>query len=244
MREINTPALQYVVLEWAGCHMMQMQIIGLLGIVMQILGLWLAKKYLLNRGWRMILLVTTMVAFLDAIPQFLTIFDVFRNQYFYLGEPIVVHIPKSAAALVNILLCNELADESNAALVLGLMGTIHQLSDPLGSVLSVQLFGLFKPDLSDIANFVKDTRDFRWVVAMSVLVSYGFSLMALVFLPLLPGNKADARTRKLEWSRRGCYAYITVTMLSLAFVYALLVDFISLNPELSCLQLVGGKGCK
>ena len=84
---------------------------------------------------------------LDVFPQFLTIFDVVRNQYFYLGEPVTKNVPKAMTTLVYAFLVNELADESNTALVVGLLQTIQAVGEPLSNLLSSQLFSLFTPDL-------------------------------------------------------------------------------------------------
>ena len=54
-------------------------------------------------------------------PQFMTIFDIVRDQYFYLGEPLTRNVPIAMSNLVTQFLVNELADEKNCALVVGLL---------------------------------------------------------------------------------------------------------------------------
>ncbi len=52
-------------------------------------GLQLVKKYFLHSSWRWMLALTTIfLNFIDMPFTFLTIFDVVRNQYFYLGETV------------------------------------------------------------------------------------------------------------------------------------------------------------
>jgi hypothetical protein len=241
---ISTPAATWVGLQWADVKMLQRQLASILGILVSILGTWLAKKYLLNTSWRKIVAITIITTtMIDSVPQFLTIFDVIRNQYFYLGEPIAEVIPQAAVMLVNILLVNEVADESNAGLVAGLVSTIGRLGAPLAIVLSNQIFGVFKPDLSDRENFIADAPAFRQTVGLSYIISYAFSLASLILLPLLPNQKQEAQQRKREWHSSRAYAYSTMLLLSFAFVYSLLVDFISMVPSLRCMRFVGGQGC-
>jgi len=241
---ISTPASTWVGLQWADVKMLQRQLASIIGILASILGMWLAKRHLLNTSWRKIvattIIVTTMI---DSVPQFLTIFDVIRNQYFYLGEPIAETIPMAAMNLVNVLLVNEVADESNAGLVSGLVSTIAMLGSPVAIVLSNQIFGVFKPDLSDRSNFIADTSAFRWTVGVSFVLSYAFSLASLILLPLLPNQKQEAQRRKHDWQSSRTYAYVTLTLLAFAFIYALLVDFISMIPSMRCMRFVGGQGC-
>jgi len=241
---ISTPATAWVALQWAGVKMLQRQIASILGVLVAILGTWLAKKYFLNTSWRKIVAITIVTTtMIDSVPQFLTIFDVIRNQYFYLGEPIAEIIPQAAANLVNVLLVNEVADESNAGLVYGLVSTIGMLGMPLATVLGNQIFGFFKLDLSDRNNFITDTLAFRRTVGASYIISYAFSLASLILLPLLPNHKHEAQQRKRTWQSSRTYAYATLISLAFAFAYALVVDFISMVPSLRCMKFVGGRGC-
>jgi hypothetical protein len=241
---ISTPAWAWVGLQWADVKMLQRQLVSILGVLLAIMGTWLAKRYLLNTSWRKIIAITIIATtVMDSVPQFLTIFAVVRNQYFFLGEPIAEQIPLAAANLVYILLVNELADESNAGLVSGLVSTIGLLGNPLAVVLSNQIFGTFQPDLSDRSNFIADTPAFRRTVGVSYIISYAFSFGSLILLPLLPNQKQQVQQRKRDWKSSHAYAYVTLMLLAFAFVYALLVDFISMVPSWRCMGLVGGQGC-
>jgi Na+/melibiose symporter-like transporter len=242
---ISTPASTWVGLQWAGSKMLQRQLASLLAQAASIVGFWFATRYLLNVSWRKIIAVTVIsTSVIDAVPQVCTIFDIFRNQYFALGEPIASEIPRAAATLVNMILANEIADEGNCGLVAGILATVQSLGDPLSVVLSNQVFGLFKPGLSNRDNYIADTSSFRQTVGMSYALSYLFSFLSLSLLPLLPRQKAEAQQRKQEWPSKSRYAVVLLIIFCVAFVYALLVDFISLVPDWACLQFVGGEGCR
>ena len=96
---------------------------------------------------------------------FLTIYNVIRNQYFYLGETVLYEVPSAANFVVATFIIVEMADEGNEGMVYGLLTTTANLGEPFGNAISNQLFGLFRPALSDSANYIEDSSRFRQVVA-------------------------------------------------------------------------------
>ena len=100
-------------LEWAKTENMQRQISVMLAAVLSFVGCWLTQKWFLGVSWRKIICASVVLTLVfDSIPQFCTIFDVFRNEYFYLGEPLTEIVPQAMSALVTTFLINELADDS------------------------------------------------------------------------------------------------------------------------------------
>ncbi|CAE8615652.1 unnamed protein product, partial [Polarella glacialis] len=180
---------------------------------------------------------------IDSIPVLLTIFAVARNQYFYLGEPLLDRVITAGLDVQNMLLTNELADAENAGMVGGLLATIYCLAAPFSGVLGNQVFGLFSVSLSDRANFIADTSDFRSEVAISFAITWGLSIASLGLLPFLPNQKKEAQQRMRDWPSHRCYAYTTLAALAIALAWQLLVEFISMDPTLSCSKFVGGQGC-
>ena len=241
---IKTNAGTWVSLQWAGVKMIQNQLAGLVGLIFVALGTWLMQKYFLNVSWRKIILgasLSTMA--LDSISQFLTIYDIVRDPYFYLGEPIVKEVPAAMLGLVTNLIANEVADDTNCALVIGMLKSIGGIGGPLAILLSNQIFGTFHPSLTERKNFIEDQPSFRQTVAESYLVSYGFCLLLMAFLPLLPSQKEDAQRRKRDWPYHPTYAAAGSVVLLLAFLYAFAGDALILDEKMACLRFLGGKGC-
>ncbi|CAE8639232.1 unnamed protein product, partial [Polarella glacialis] len=183
---ISTPAGGLVKSEWAGVKNLQNQLFSLVALFVFSFGLWQVKKHFLNTSWRMMLLGTSvLINVMDATLAFLTIFDVVRNQYFYLGESILDEIPAAANFVIGTFIVVEMADKGNEGLTYGLMTTVANLGTPFARAVGNQIFGLFPANLSDAANYVADTQDFRQTVATSFAVSYLFSFLSLIFLFLL-----------------------------------------------------------
>ena len=108
---IFTSAGTWVGLEWAQTKDMQRELSNFLGMILAIVGSWLTQKYLLNVSWRKTVFASiTLPIVIDMAPQFLTIFDIVRNQYFYLGEPITSYVPEAMADLIYLFMVNEFAD--------------------------------------------------------------------------------------------------------------------------------------
>ena len=242
---ITTTAGGLVKNYWAGVQNLQNQLFSLVGSALFALGLWLVNKYLLNYSWRTMLFSTTVLLnVLDMPFTFLTVFNVVRNQYFYLGETVLYEVPSAANFVVATFIIVEMADEGNEGMVYGLLTTTANLGEPFGNAISNQLFGLFQPALSDSGNYIEDTGRFRSVVALSFVVSYLFSFLSLLALPLLPSQKAEAQRRKREWSENEGYMWFTIVLLSVCLAYSLTMNFLSLNESTMCLRIAGGEGCE
>ena len=147
------------------------------------------------------LLVTTLFLNLVDMPfVFLTVFNVVRNQYFYLGETVLIEIPAAANFVVSTFVVVEMAESGNEGLVYGLLTTTHNLGGPFARAISNQMYGAFRPSLSDSQNYIEDTPSFRSVVAASFVLSYFFAFASLATLLLLPDQKDEAQRRKRAWS--------------------------------------------
>ena len=242
---ITTTAGGLVKNYWAGVQNLQNQLFSLVGSALFAFGLWLVNKYLLNYSWRAMLFSTTVLLNVMDMPfTFLTVYNIVRNQYFYLGETVLYEVPSAANFVVATFIIVEMADEGNEGMVYGLLTTTANLGEPFGNAISNQLFGLFRPALSDSANYIEDTGRFRQVVALSFVVSYFFSFLSLLALPLLPSQKAEAQRRKRDWSENEGYMWFTIVLLSVCLAYSLTVNFLSLNESTMCLQIAGGEGCE
>lgn len=241
---ISTTAGGLVKSQWAGVKNFQNQLFTLVSLLVFAYSLHQVKKHFLNYSWRKMLLLTGIILnVLDAALTLLTTYDVVRNQYFYLGEQILDEIPAAANFVVGTFIVVEMADKGNEGLTYGLFTTVSNLGSPFSRAIGNQIFGLFRPNLSDADNYKLDTLEFRHTVARSFLLSYAFSFASFFLLVLLPSQKQEAQRRKREWSRHPAFGYITTGLVLFAFIYAMTVNFMTMVPETACLELVGGSGC-
>ena len=108
---VTTTAQGNVQRYWAKVRNLQNQVFSMIGLGLFALGLYLVKRFFLHRSWRGMLLWTTIfLNVADSVFVFLTVFDVVRNQYFYLGETVLLTIPEAANFLVSTFVIVEMSD--------------------------------------------------------------------------------------------------------------------------------------
>lgn len=177
----------------------------------------------------------------------MTIFDVFRNQYVFLSEGLLIELPDAAFFVVASFVIVEMAEEGNEGLVYSLLTTISNLGKSVPNAVSNQMFAGFSPALSDSANYIAakggDQPCFRRTVAWSVLLGYAFAFTSLATLPLMPSQKADALHRKRSWPHHTGYAVATVLLVGVAMAYSLTLNLLAMFESTACLSFVGGQGC-
>ena len=241
---IFTTAGPEVKQEWAGVKALQNATFSLVGLVLFTFGLLLVKRRLLHKSWRCMVLVTSVFLNVVDMPfSFCTIYGVVRNQYFYLGEAVLTEIPAAINFVVSTFVIVEMADGGDEGIVYGLLTTTYNIGTPFAQAISNQLFGLFTPSLSLRDNYVEDSTRFRDVVALSFVVSYGFTFLSCLTLPLLPDQKAEAQERKATWERRDRYAWFSVILVAVGIVYSCALNVLAILPRTSCLEIAGGPGC-
>ena len=191
----------------------------------------------------MLLVTTVFLNVVDMPFTFCTIFDVVRDQYFYLGETVLVEIPAAANFVVSTFVIVEMAEGGDEGIVYGLLTTTANLGSPFAQAISNQIFGLWSPSLSDSSNYIEDAPSFRNSVALSFAVSYFFAFASLATLPLLPNQKDEAQERKRKWEKRDAYAYVSMGLVLAGLVYSVTVNFLAMFPSTMCLKIAGGEGC-
>jgi len=241
---ISTTASGNVALIWAQVRNLPAQLFTVVSMGIFAMGLALVKKYLLNYSWRKIIVATTLVlGIVDATFVYLTIFDVVRNQWFFLGEDIIVMLPAAAKFLVTTFVVVEMAPEGKEGITYGMLTTLHNLGGPIARGISNQLFGQGFKGLTVASNYVEDTDAFRVEVAWSYAVGYMAGLAALGFLYFMPDQKVETLNRIKNWGSRKKYAQWTVVTVYIAWIYAITVNLLVMFPSTACSTWVGGDGC-
>lgn len=241
--DISTTAGGHVMQTWAGVHNLQAQMSVIVGNGIFIIGLCLVKRYMLHCNWRYVIAGTTvLLTAIDALFTYCTIYDVVRNQYFYLGETVVVMVPAAARFMVTSFVVVEVAQDGQEGMTYSLLTMLHNLGGPVARALSNQIFAHFDGLAAQI-NYVRDTDAFRDTVAWSYGLSYTCSIVALGLLPLIPRQKEETHDRLKTWPSRALYGKSAIMLVALAWVYAVTLNLLAISPTYSCLRVVGGAGC-
>eukprot|EP00644_Phytophthora_capsici_P017691 jgi/Phyca11/18996/fgenesh1_pg.PHYCAscaffold_42_\ len=114
---ISYVASDPVTMFWARATSFNISIAQIVGSVVTAFTLAFIGRYGLDWDWRHVIIVTTvMVVTLDSVCTMLTTWDIIRNQWFWLGFPIVETIPASVNFIVSTFVVVELADKATKLL--------------------------------------------------------------------------------------------------------------------------------
>jgi hypothetical protein len=227
---------------WARVHPLNESLFSVLGLVVFSAALYLTKRIGLAWNWRRVIALTTVsVIVLDAIVGMLTIWDVVRSQWFWLGTPILEELPQAMNFLVSTFVVVEMAELGNEAAVYGLITTVNNLSSPFASCISKNVNALFDVGVTDI---IHDSTHVRWQVTWTFVIAYIMKLLSLAWLPLLPRQKRETqalkqRARKWFWDGAA-----TIAIFLFALLWSVTTNLLSVFPATACLVLAGGTGCK
>ncbi|TMW59234.1 hypothetical protein Poli38472_007379 [Pythium oligandrum] len=204
--------------------------------------LFFTGKYGLHWNWRWMHAITVIiVTFMDIIVVYLTTWDIFRNQWFWLGTPVVENLPAGVGFIIATYVVVELAGEGNEGAVYGLLTTVSNLSSPFASTITKNVDGEFDVTNADIKS---DTHHVRMEVSWVFAIRYIINLCGLFLLPLLPSQKAQTQELKRNGGKNKYLGMFTVFYVIFALCWSVMVNVMSIYPSTKCLKLVGGKGCK
>lgn len=150
--------------------------------------LTILSKYGLNRA--IIVWCQITIILVDSIPTFLTVWDVVRNQWFWLGLSLIENIPSSFVFMVSSFCMVEIMEEGNEASFYCLKGSVSSLASPFATVITKNIDAHFDITTTDLQ--INDTH-VRMQVSYAYIVTYDFKIFAIVFVVLLPRQKAECQ---------------------------------------------------
>ncbi|CAK4366864.1 unnamed protein product, partial [Aphanomyces euteiches] len=239
---ITTTAAPYVQADWAGIENLNSNIMGVVSNLLFAGMLAIVGKWGTMWNWRVWLVVTTLGAnAIDAVVNFLTIYDVVRNQWFYLGVPLAEQIPLGVQFIITTFAIVELADVGNEGIIYGLLTTCSNMGSVFGAMITNIYCDQFRVTEDDI---LTDTDDIRNQVAYTYIVYYATTVFACLWVFLFPTQKKMLQ----EWKKDGGQ-YPVIGAIALIGGFAILATSITSNiltmfQSTKCLRFAGGHGCK
>ncbi|KAJ0389464.1 hypothetical protein ATCC90586_011466 [Pythium insidiosum] len=117
--------------------------------------LWATGKYGLHWNWRYMSAITMLaIIAVDSVVTMLGVWGVVRNEWFWLGVPIVTEVPGGINFIIGTYVVVELAGMGNEGVVYGLITTVNNLASPFASTLTKNVNSFFDVTNDDIK---KDT---------------------------------------------------------------------------------------
>lgn len=229
-----------VTIYWARATSFSISIAQIIGAGITVATLTFMGRYGLHWSWRTMTAVTTLsIVAIDSVCTMLTVWDVVRSQWFWLGLPIVEAVPAGIGFIISTYVVVELADVGNEAAIYGLMTTVGNLSGPFSSALTKSLNAHFSVYNEDILN---DTHAVRRDVTITILLSYASKIVSLAFLMWLPRQKQETQRLKRDGGSSKVLGAITITYCLLALVWSVMTNLFGIFESTRCLKITGG--CK
>ncbi|KDO30291.1 hypothetical protein SPRG_19837 [Saprolegnia parasitica CBS 223.65] len=225
---ITSTAAPYVKLTWAGVENINIQLMTILSNLLFAGALAATGRWGTMWNWRLVIVTTTLAMnAIDAVVQYLTIYNGIRNQWFYLGVPLAEQLPYAMQFIVTTFVIVELAEVGNEAVTYGLLTTVNNLPTAFGPLLANIIFGSF--DVSNEA-IAADSDATRHQVAATYAIYYGTTKEAVYDLKAYGGYQP-------------IIGGLVAAGMAASLVFSLVVSVLSMFDETSCLVVAGGSGC-
>jgi len=248
---MQTPADALVWRHWVHIENLEAQIAQLIPYSVSILVLLLVQRYMLNIGWRTVVILSVMASLQSNVAIcLLTALGAVRNKYLFLTQDLLLAVPVVVNTVIVQLACPPISATGQEATFIGLVESIQAAALPLGQGIAAPLYGALpvmwtqntgaRNALSDPGNFVLDSDSFRVQVALSYCVRYALFTSTLFFVPWLPTNRLEAHKFGSVPVRDRRFYTAVVSSAVLASALAASVAMSVVTP--SC-QEVRGPGC-
>ncbi|KAF0686354.1 Aste57867_21856 [Aphanomyces stellatus] len=238
---ITSTAAPYVKMNWAHVENFGTQMTTIASNLMFAVVLAAMGKWGLNWNWRWIIVLTTLsMNSIDALVQYLTIYDVVRNQWFYLGVPVAEQLPYAMQFIVTTFVIVELAEIGNEGITYGLLTTVGNLPSSFGPVVANTIFNHFRVD----DDYLKgDSQDARNQVAYTYFIYYATTVFACFWVFLMPTQKTHVHELKAIGGKSPLIGGLVLLGFSVALLWAIVVGILGVLTSTNCLVIAGGSGC-
>ncbi|GMF36676.1 unnamed protein product [Phytophthora fragariaefolia] len=199
------------------------------------------RQWGLNWNWRWMIVITELaVVFVDCIPTFLTIWDVVRSQWFWLGVPLLEQVPTNIGFIVSTYCMVEIMEEGNEAAFYGLVVAVSSLASPFATVITKNIDANFDIATADLQ---RDDTEVRQQVTYAYLCSYACKIFSTLFVLLIPRQKAETQEMRRNGGKSKLVGVIVVIIIAFTYVWTIMTNIMSIFPSTSCYQIAGGDGC-
>jgi len=213
----------------------------ILSNVLFMIGLTVTSKWGLRWNWHWMIIATgAFVIIIDCATTMITVWDVFRNQWFWLGPPIAVQLPYGVGWMIANFVIVELVGEGNESAVYGLVTTVANVASPFATTLTLVMDNPFN---LTTARIQEDDHSVRMDITYTVIIMYCFTMFAWVFLLLLPKQKEACQELLRTGGSSRWIGGITVFYLTFALVWSVMTNIMAIFDSTSCLVIAGGSGC-
>ncbi|KAE9199619.1 hypothetical protein PF004_g19220 [Phytophthora fragariae] len=234
----NPVAFSTIKLFWVHATPFNSSIMAIAGTFVYTGTLGVMAQRGLNWNWRIAIAVTVLFGIItDSIMTMLVTWNVVRNQWLWLGVPIIVYIPHAVQFIVDNYVIVELIELGSEGALFGLLSTTTHVATPFGRTAAKLINAQFHVWKDDI---LADTYTTRRDVTVTILICYRMKMVALVFLPLLPAQKAATQELRRYGGTSRLMGLCMIGVLLFALAWSTTVNLLSMNRHTKCWVITGG----
>ncbi|ETP43271.1 hypothetical protein F442_09928 [Phytophthora nicotianae P10297] len=167
----------------------------------------------------------------------LVTWNVVRSQWFWLTVPVIGDVPHAVRFIVNNYIVVELIERGSEGALFGLLTTANHVSSPFGRTTAKFINARFHVWKDDI---LADTYETRRDVTITIWICYGMKMVSLLFLPLLPNQRAATQALRRQGGVSKRMGMWMVGILMFALAWLTMVNVLSMNPATKCWAITGG----
>jgi hypothetical protein len=213
----------------------------ILGNLLFLAGIAATSKYGLHWNWRWMIVFTGAVVYvIDCATTLISVWDVFRSQWFWLGPPIAVQVPYGIGWMIATFVIVELAGVGQEGVMYGLVTTVANLATPFATSLTLVIDQPFNLTTERVQT---DDHSIRMDITYAVIIMYVMMCFSWVFLFLLPRQKEETQELLRTGGSSKLMGYVTVFYILFAFVWSIMTNIMAMFDSTSCLLIAGGSGC-
>lgn len=224
------------------------------GNAMFLMGVYVFRRFFMNRNWRMTFVWTAAILALNNCFQLMVIYNAWgvgQDGWFYAFGSNVLMIIQGIAQVLSSLAVVEISPDGYEASVYEFLTSIHNA----GITLNSNLQNLFVPifDLHGIAeSYFPSIRNphppedlYNARMARATYFTMAVNLAgALTFCWFLPQQKEQCKDwAEDSWWKRPSVGGVNLLVGGGVLLFSVLVSLLSAFPETNCLQIAGGPGC-
>ncbi|KAL7694705.1 putative MFS transporter superfamily, biopterin transporter family [Plasmopara halstedii] len=192
----------------------------------------------LHWDWHVAIAVTVLFGvFTDCMMTMMVTWDVFRNQWFWLGVPVIGEVPHAVRFIISNYIVVELIEQGIEGALYGILTTTNHVAAPFGrttaKIINAQ-FNVWKEDI------LADTNKTRRDVTYTIWLCYGMKVVSLIFLPLLPNQRNAAQALRRQGGVSKQKAIWMISILVTALTWFTVVNILSMSPATECWAITGG----
>ncbi|TDH66795.1 hypothetical protein CCR75_002432 [Bremia lactucae] len=196
----------------------------------------------LHWNWHVAIAATVIFGVVtDGFMTMLVTWNFIRSQWFWLGVPVIGEVPHAIRFIVNNYIVVELIEKGSEGALFGLLSTANHVSSPFGRTAAKLINARFRVWKDDI---LTDSFETRRDVTITIAICYGLKMVSLMFLPLLPSQRAATQALRCQGRDSKWMAMWTVGILLLAQAWLTMVNILSMDPATECWAITGGCASK